>query len=158
MELDFDDSVLRGLRGYVRLVSLALGLRGDSSSVQADAALSAYIAVDGHLSRFPDRDVALLWDERHGWGAGVETHSGDDVLIVAYLGRDLLPSPETVAAWARDLLSDTADATDPEVRPEPMSDDKLRHRLAAYLGRFDNAVPAGTARGTGTWHLYVAAW
>lgn len=100
----FDDTLSRGLRQYVRLVSEALGLTGESSYVQADDAISAYIALDRRLRRFPGRDVALLWDEKHGWSAAVETHSGEDLLVVAYLGRDVLPRPASVAAWASELF------------------------------------------------------
>ncbi|MGV9301451.1 DUF6292 family protein, partial [Amycolatopsis sp. NPDC003676] len=31
----------------------------------------AYVALDGHLPAYPGRDVALLWDEIHGWAAAV---------------------------------------------------------------------------------------
>ncbi|WP_311771488.1 DUF6292 family protein [Actinophytocola algeriensis] len=51
--------------------------------------------------------MALLWEERHGWSAAIETHSGEDLLVVAYLGRDVLPAPAVVAAWVRDLLTGT---------------------------------------------------
>ena len=100
MQLDFDDTVLLGLHGYVRSVCRALGLRGECSYVQGDAPVSAYVALDERLRRFPDHDVALVWDEHHGWSAAIETHSGDELPVVAALGRDLLPAPETVAAWA----------------------------------------------------------
>jgi hypothetical protein len=104
MELDFDDRAGRELHHYVRSVSHALGLRGEGSYVQPDEPASAYIALDGRLSRFPDRDVALLWEETQGWSAAIETHSGADLLVVAHLGHDVLPPPETVAAWVRDLF------------------------------------------------------
>ncbi|MFC4852082.1 DUF6292 family protein [Actinophytocola glycyrrhizae] len=104
MELDFDDTVVLGLHGYVRMVSRALGLRGECSYVQPDRPVSAYLAVDGRLPGHPDRDVALLWDEHRGWSAAVETDSGEELVTVTHLGQDLLPAPETVAAWARDLL------------------------------------------------------
>jgi hypothetical protein len=151
MELDFDDSVVRGLRGYVRLVSMALGLRGESSSVQGEPVMSAYIAVDGRLSDFPDGDVALLWDERHGWSAGIETHSGADVRVVASLGPDVLPPPETVAAWVRELFRSQGEAIRAETRPQPSG--SVRKRLAGYLGRFDDEVTAGAAL-----RLYVTSW
>jgi hypothetical protein len=134
MELDFDDSVVRGLRHYVRLVSQALGLHGECSYVQADEAACAYIALDGRLRRFPDRDVALLWDENHGWAAGIETHSGEDVLVVACLGQDLLPRPETVATWVRNLfrLEHTAGDIGHGLELPDLTDADVRHRLAAY--------------------------
>jgi hypothetical protein len=131
MELDFDDSVTRGLHRYVRLVSQALGLRGECSYIQAD---SAYIALDGRLNRFPDHDVALLWEETRGWSAAIETHSGEDLVVVARLGQDLLPPPETVASWTRGLFHhDPAPAGNLDERPEPANVDRMRQRLAAYV-------------------------
>lgn len=104
MELDFDDTVLLGLRRYVRRVGRALGLRGECWYVQPDSPKSAYIALDERLRDHPDLDVALLWDERHGWSAALETHSGDDLLPVAHLRQEPRPSPETVAAWVKELF------------------------------------------------------
>jgi Family of unknown function (DUF6292) len=133
MELDFDDSVMRGLHRYVRLVSQALGLRGECSFVQPD---SAYIALDGRLDRFPDHDVALLWEETRGWSAAIETHSGEELIVVARFGQELLPPPETVAAWTRGLFHphrDPAPARHLDDRPEPANVDRMRQRLAAYV-------------------------
>ena len=148
MELDFDDSVLRGLRRYVRLVTRALGLHGECSYVHVDETASAYIALDGRLRCFPDRDVALLWDEHHGWSAAIETNSSEDLLIVAYLGQDPLPSPETVAAWAMALFrpdhtpGGTGRGPEP---PEITSAGDVGHRLAAYA----TAAFATTSNGAG---------
>lgn len=134
MELDFDDSVVRGLHRYVRLVSRALGLHGACSYVQSEDPLSAYIALDGRFSGFPDHDVALLWEETRGWSAAVETHSGEDLRVVAYLGTDVLPAPDAVAAWTRRLFQ--RDVVDPpRQRPVPTRDDTVRSRLGAYLDR-----------------------
>jgi hypothetical protein len=93
MELDFDDTALRGLQRYVGLVSQASALSGECWWVQADDLACAYIALDGRFSCCPDRDVALLWDESQGWSAATETHGGEDLLVVAHLGQDLLPPP-----------------------------------------------------------------
>lgn len=136
MELDFDDSIARGLRCYVRLVSRALGLRGDCSYVQADERFSAYLALDGRLSRFPDHDVALLWEEHRGWSAALETHSGADLHVVAYLGHDVLPPPDVVATWARGLFRPHREfdpVRRPDERPAAGHADRMRQRLAAYV-------------------------
>jgi hypothetical protein len=136
MELDFDDSVTRGLQRYVRLVSRALGLRGPCSYIQSDEPLSAYIALDGRFPRFPDRDVALLWDEHAGWSAAIETHSGEDLLVVAYLGDELLPPPDTVAAWVRGLFRrDLLPVRRLDEHATRANADSMRQRLSAYLGR-----------------------
>jgi hypothetical protein len=132
MQLDFDDTVLLGLHGYVRRVCRALGLRGECSYVQVDAPVSAYIALDERLPGFPDHDVALVWDERHGWSAAIETDGGDELPVVASLGRDLVPTPETVAAWAGEVFR-AAEHTGGE-RPVLPGADTMRRRLSAYIG------------------------
>jgi hypothetical protein len=141
IELDFDDRVVRGLLRYVHLVSGAVGLRGACSFVQSDDPLSAYVALDGRLRGFPDHDVALLWEETRGWSAALETHSGADLMAVAYLGHGVLPPPSAVAAWTRELF--LRDIAGPAVdRPVLSHDDTVRERLAAYLGRDAKAPPA----------------
>lgn len=135
MDIDFDDSVPRALRRYVRLVSEALGLHGESSYVQADESVTAYIALDRRLDRFPNRDLALLWDEDHGWSAAIETHSGEDLLVIAYFGRDVVPPPAAVAAWADDIAGrGRQPATGDDPVPTPRAEDSLAKRLAAYGG------------------------
>jgi hypothetical protein len=134
MQLDFDDTVVLGLHGYVRQVCRALGLRGECSYVQADGPASAYVALDERLRGYPDHDVALVWDEHHGWSAAIETHSGDELPVVASLGQDLLPAPEIVAAWTRDLFLATGDAVRHGERPVLPGADTMRRRLSAYLG------------------------
>lgn len=147
MQLDFDDTVLLGLHGYVRSVCRALGLRGECSYVQADAPVSAYVALDERLRRFPDHDVALLWDEHHGWSAAIETQSGAELPVVAALGGDLLPPPDIVAAWARDLFL-AADHTPVGERPVLAGADTLRRRLSAYLGDALSLPPNARVHGS----------
>jgi uncharacterized protein DUF6292 len=135
MELDFDDSVARGLHRYVRLVCQALGLRGTSSYIQSDEPLSAYVALDGRFGGFPDHDVALLWEESRGWSAAVETSGGEDLRVVATLGGDVLPPPDTVASWTHDLFQrDLVPEGNRVERPVLANPDTMRKRLAAYLG------------------------
>lgn len=156
MDLDFDDSLLRGLRRYVRLVTQALGLRGECSYVQADETACAYIALDGRLSRFPDRDIALLWDEKHGWSAAIEAHSGEDPLAVAYLEHDVLPPPAAVAKWTENLFhpDHSPEPAEPAGRPPLFENtEDLLPRLAAYTTRYrppGDAVPESRAAAGGT--------
>jgi hypothetical protein len=66
MHVDFEDTVVRGLRRYVRSVGTAVGLDGECSYIHTEEPTTAYIPMEGRLREFPERDVALLWDERHG--------------------------------------------------------------------------------------------
>jgi hypothetical protein len=104
MELDFDDTWTRRLRGYVRQVAGALGLSPQCCCVQGEQPSNAYVALDGQLPAFPGRDVALLWDERHGWSLAIETHSGEDLIVVEQHGGEPRPAPRAVARWARSVL------------------------------------------------------
>ncbi|RSM79693.1 hypothetical protein DL991_12855 [Amycolatopsis sp. WAC 01375] len=135
MEPEFDDVILKGLHRYVSLVIEALGLHGDACCVQLEPIASAYIALERRLPNRPDRDVALLWDERHGWALGVETSSGEDLIVIGYQGLELLPPPRAVATFAESLYSDEATAL---LEPPPLgaaeSEDGLALRLAAYAG------------------------
>lgn len=104
-ELDFDDSALRNLWRYVHQVSSAMGQRCGCACVLTERPASIYLAVDGHLHGYPDRDAALLWDEDRGWSAAVETYSGEDLLVLADMGPEIRPEPALVAAWAAGLLA-----------------------------------------------------
>ncbi|ROP34899.1 DUF6292 family protein [Saccharothrix texasensis] len=131
MELDFDDAVTWGLRGYVRRVTEELGLTGECSYVQAERPAGAYLALDGRLPGAPDRDVALVWDEEHGWSAAIETHSGEDVLVQAHFGPDLLPPPRAVARWVRGLFRGER-RSPARFAAIPGATDDLADRLAPY--------------------------
>lgn len=91
-ELD-QSAFVRGLRGYVAAVAEALGVGLESCAIDPQPPASAYIALDQRVQRYPERDLALLWDERHGWSAAVETHSGGDLVVLTYRGGDPLPTP-----------------------------------------------------------------
>ncbi|MGH3861159.1 DUF6292 family protein [Actinokineospora sp.] len=140
MEADLDDALARGLREYVRR---ALGLRGNSFYLQAERPASVYLALDGRLPRFPDRDVALLWDEECGWAAAVETHSGEDLIVVAYLGQDVLPTPALVAAWVARLRRGDAVGS---IRPVRLRSADADDDLAGQLAAFGRGVVTSTSR------------
>ncbi|NIH88338.1 DUF6292 family protein [Amycolatopsis granulosa] len=127
--LDPQSKPARGLRRYVGLIEELLGLSGQGSCVQLDAPLSAYLAIDGHVPAFPDRDVALLWDERYGWAVAVEARCGEDLLVLGYLGGPVVPAPRVVARYVRRVLDGgPAGSPEPEVVPAP----DLHDELAAY--------------------------
>ncbi|MCE6995469.1 DUF6292 family protein [Saccharothrix sp. S26] len=88
MSSEYDDFLAGVLRGYVRLVTGQLGFRPERGYVQAT---TAYLELDGRLPGFPDREVALLWDDRGGWAAAVETHIGEDLILQAWFGAKSFP-------------------------------------------------------------------
>src|SRR5213080_162508 len=126
--------VLRGLRNYIGKVAAAIGSHGESYCVETEPVLEVYLALDGRIPGFPARDVALLWDEHHGWAGAIETGCGEELIIVSYLGKSLLPAPEVVAKYVTGLLAGKAPgrADPPGFRKPYSSDRSLRHSLRRY--------------------------
>jgi anti-anti-sigma factor len=133
MDLEFDGDPERGLHRYVGMVAEALGLHGEGWAVQVEPPASVYLPVQDRLARLPDRDVALLWDERSGWSGAIESPDGTDLTVLRYLGVDVLPAPRTVARFAARLLAgeEPGQPDRPRLRAADDPDD-LPGRLAAY--------------------------
>ncbi|AXB43775.1 DUF6292 family protein [Amycolatopsis albispora] len=131
LETDFEFT--RALRAYTAAVGSACGAGPESCTVDTGTPASAYIALDGRLRRYPDRDVALVWDERHGWALAVETHSAEDLLIVCYLGHKLLARPAEVARFAAKALSGRPGLAEPPQLREAGAHDWLTDRLRPYV-------------------------
>ncbi|MFD1150662.1 DUF6292 family protein [Saccharothrix hoggarensis] len=104
MTSQFSDFLVRALRGYARSVTHELGLTSDRSYVQAEGSATVFLELDRRLPAFPDRGAALLWDQHTGWAVAVETHSGEDLIVQAWFGSDVLPGPRAVARWVDVLL------------------------------------------------------
>jgi hypothetical protein len=119
VDYDLEFWFQEGLRAYLGSVARALGFGIESCTVDVDVPVSAYVAVDWRLRRFPDRDVALLWDEVHGWAVAVEASCGEDVIVLAYLGgEEILPEPRAVVRFLAGLRAGdlTADPGSPVLR------------------------------------------
>ncbi|WP_329049063.1 DUF6292 family protein [Amycolatopsis sp. NBC_01488] len=98
---------LTTLHDYLAEVTAALGIGMESCTVDHDTPVSAYIALDQRLPGYPDRDVALLWDEVHGWSAAIETHSAEDMIVVRYLGgTTVTPVPARVTRFLTAVQED----------------------------------------------------
>lgn len=106
MDVDFDYEATRKLRRYAEQVSEALGQQGESWCVESERPGALYLAVDGHLPRFPDDDLALLWREKRGWSAIVERSDGSGLHEIAHLASSVKAAPEAVAEWVAGLLLD----------------------------------------------------
>lgn len=134
VELDGDSSAAHGLREYVRLVATALGLRGQSWLVQLESPVNVYIALDERLRLFPARDVALTWDEEHGWSLCVESNAHEDLVVLSHLGTDVLPAPEAVACAVRSYVDQPSRGQRMTFRSANDHDD-LPARLTGYVAR-----------------------
>jgi hypothetical protein len=105
-DVDIEHNFSRGLHGYLSAVTSALGIGLESCTVDLDLPASAYVALDMRLDRFPGRDLALLWNERNGWSVAVETHRGEDLIALSYLGgAEVVPQPREVAKFLAAVLA-----------------------------------------------------
>ncbi|MFS8104512.1 DUF6292 family protein [Lentzea alba] len=123
----------RGLTGYVHAVAAILGLLPEATWCDTGHPSVAYIALEQRIAQFPDRDVALLWDEESGWCVALETGTTDDPIALSWLGRDVLPAPAVVREFVdlimRGRLPGSLDR--PRLRCSG-DDDSLARRLAVY--------------------------
>lgn len=125
------DSAARGLRTYVHRIATALGIGPEGTYCEVAEISSAYIALGGHLARHPARDVALTWDDARGWAVGVETRSGEDLLVVAWYGPDPVPAPDDVVGFAKDVFA--GERAGRPTPPRPYGDSgAVLARLATY--------------------------
>ncbi|GLY37350.1 hypothetical protein Amsp01_033740 [Amycolatopsis sp. NBRC 101858] len=125
---DIEYHFTRGLRAYLGRVAGALGVGFESCSLDLDVPTSGYLALDRELAGFPGHDLALIWDEVHGWSAVAETADGDGPEVLAYLGgTEVVPAPAAVARFV-ELLPATGSARPPVFR-EPGRHEDLVDRL-----------------------------
>jgi hypothetical protein len=94
------------LRAYLADVTTALGVGLESCTIDHDTPVSAYVALDERLPGYPGHDVALLWDEVHGWSAAIETPE-DGLTVLRHLGGPVIdPPPQHVARFVAALRED----------------------------------------------------
>jgi Family of unknown function (DUF6292) len=131
MWLEPDQKAARGLDHYVRLVGRELGLDGAGHLINFEPPVRVFLPLDARMARFPDQDVALVWDTEHGWAIGIETDSASPVVVLSYLGEGVLPTPRTVARFVRDAFDARFPGRpDPPGQPAPGAD--LLERLTEY--------------------------
>ena len=100
---------LTALRAYLADVATGLGVGLESCTIDHDTPVSAYVALDERLPGYPDHDVALLWDETHGWSAAIETPTDglDGLTVLRHLGgTTIVPPPGQVARFVTALRED----------------------------------------------------
>jgi Family of unknown function (DUF6292) len=103
---DTEFSFERRLRGYVGAVARAVGVGLESCTLDVGTPAAAYIALDWRLTRFPEHDLALVWDEVHGWAAAIEDATGEAATTLAYLGGDVFAEPRAVVRFLAAVRAD----------------------------------------------------
>jgi hypothetical protein len=123
-----------GLRGYLAAVATGLGVGLESCAIDSLSPAAAYIALDGRVRRFPERDLALLWEERLGWSVAVETPSDGDLIVLTYHGGDLVPPPSEIGAFVAAVRSgdQSMGQPNPPSPTVPVARQELTLRLRIY--------------------------
>ena len=116
-----------GLHHYTAQTANAVGTGPEAAWSEWADAPSACIALESRLPDHPNRDTALIWAAEQGWAVAVETGCGEDLLITASLSGDVLPPPDTVAAFVRAVM--TGRHTDTRVPPSTAESADLIRRL-----------------------------
>jgi hypothetical protein len=122
----------RGLHGYLAAVATGLGVGLESCSIDLSSPASAYIALDGPVLRFPERDLALLWNESFGWSVAVETPGDEDLTVLAYHGGGQVPRPSEVYAFVSAVRAGDHPAAS-STRPNPPAPFASRPRSELVL-------------------------
>lgn len=118
-----------GLGCYLRTVADALGLPSDAANWEIAEEASAYVALDGRIPRFPDRNLMLIWHEARGWLVATEPDgSHDSSTVVARLRGDIVPRPGAVAAFVHGVMSGRYE----DVPTPPGAHRDPAYRLALY--------------------------
>ncbi len=105
MNVDPDSLTARGLTRYVDSVAAALAMPRHAVHHEVSELSSAYLALHRRSPVFPELDLMLLWDERHGWSVALETAPADDPVVLAYLGGDVLAEADEVHRFVLDVIA-----------------------------------------------------
>lgn len=129
---DFEDM----LREYVGAVADMWCIGTEFCVLDAETPAWAYIALDWQLPRYPNRDLALLWDERTGWSVAIETHSSEDLIVVACPSDPaVVPPPDRVRRFVDRLTEHGgwSGRRHPAAWRPPGRHDELAVRMAGVL-------------------------
>lgn len=105
MDIYGRDPIEAALRRYVGAIADHFGVPLEHTNSDAGAPATAYIGFDQCVPDFPHRDLALVWDERLGWAAAVETTSGEDLIVFSYLGASAVPHVSVVTSLVTELIA-----------------------------------------------------
>ncbi|MFC0541977.1 DUF6292 family protein [Kutzneria chonburiensis] len=105
MNVDPDSLTARGLSRYVSDVAATLRVPRHAVHHEVSELSSAYLALHRRSPMFPELDLMLLWDERHGWSVALETAPADGPVVLAYLGGDVLAEADEVHRFVEDVIA-----------------------------------------------------
>ena len=144
-EPDGTATLRSGLGGYVRAVADAVCVPPEATGFEISDTATAYVGLAQRWLLRPDRDLMLVWTERHGWAVAVETTPSEHPAVVGYLGGDdVVPGPYTVARFVSGVVSGRRTATPCPHFPVSSSRAALAKRLHRYAIDFHLRVVAPT--------------
>ncbi|MFD8497232.1 DUF6292 family protein [Amycolatopsis sp. NPDC059657] len=125
-------TVVSGLKGYVSEVASAVDVAREAVTYEVSDTATAYVGLSKRRNDRPDRDLMLIWSERHGWAVAVEAEPDR----AAYFGgEDLVPEPAEVALFVAEVIGGRDRG---QARPQfAVTGD--RARLAGKLARYISA-------------------
>ncbi|WP_370942951.1 DUF6292 family protein [Amycolatopsis sp. cg5] len=123
-------TIANGLKGYVSEVAMAVDVAREAVTFEVSDTATAYVGLSERRADRPDRDLMLIWSERHGWAIAVETEPDR----AAYLGgEDPVPEPAEVARFVAEVIGGDGRG---QARPQfaiTGDRDRLAGRLARYI-------------------------
>ena len=120
----------KGLGRYVRAVAELLSVSEDAIYHEVGDLATAYVALPSRHPTFPEYDLMLVWDERHGWSVGLEVDNLDGPVVLTYFGTELLPTPRRIRAFVDEVTVGSCPGQ-PNA-PSCRSRDRLAARLAEF--------------------------
>ncbi|MGH3625438.1 MAG: DUF6292 family protein [Sciscionella sp.] len=94
-----------GLAGYIEQVAAAVGVAREGVTFEVSDTATAYLGLTLRAPERPERDLMLIWSERHGWAVALESEPSDTPEMAAYFGDDLVPAPAEVARFVTDVVT-----------------------------------------------------
>ena len=140
MNVDPDSLTARGLSRYVAAVATALGVPRHAVHHEVSELSSAYLALHRRSPVFPELDLMLLWDERHGWSVALETAPADDPVVLAYLGGDVLAEAAEVREFALAVIAGHCPGQPDE--PRPLDADQTEELVWRLATRAEDGLAA----------------
>jgi hypothetical protein len=109
------------LRGYLDRVATVLGVPPEAYWCDAASRTpEAYMALTHRLPAFPDRDLALLWDDEQGWALALEPDPWHDLQVLRRYGQPRRPAPERVHTFLRTAFTTTTTESHRQALAEPV--------------------------------------
>lgn len=137
MNRDPTSVAARALQHYTEVSCRTIGSGIRSIDCDVTESPATVLVVLGAVEpTFPELDWVLTWDEVNGWASRVRTSEAGETVCLSYLGGRILPPPEDVGRYVRDIThGQHPGQLLPPVFRSPDAPDALEHELT--VGAWD---------------------